>query len=86
MSSRLGLVPTQPHMQRVPGALSPGIKRPRREDDHQSPTSDKVKKMRIYLYTSTPPYVFMAQCLISYTHDQAFGTRMGRYARWTNEW
>jgi hypothetical protein len=40
------------------GAVSPGIKRPGREADYPPPTSVEVKNMRIY--TSTPPYVFMA--------------------------
>jgi hypothetical protein len=41
----------------VPGALSPGVKRPGREADHSPPTSAEVKKM--WIYASTPPYVFM---------------------------
>jgi hypothetical protein len=40
------------------GELSPRIKRPGREAYHSPPTSAEVKKTRIY--TSTPPYVFMA--------------------------
>jgi hypothetical protein len=39
-------------------ALSPGVKWPGREADHSPPTSAEVKKKCIY--TSTPPYVFMA--------------------------
>jgi hypothetical protein len=35
-----------------------GVKRQGREADHSSPTRAKVKKM--WIYTSTPPYVFMA--------------------------
>jgi hypothetical protein len=54
--SRLG--PTQSPIQWVPEVLSP-----RREADHSSPTSAHVKKM--WIYTSSPPYAFMAQCLIS---------------------
>jgi hypothetical protein len=42
----------------VPGALSPGVKRPGREVDHSPPASAEVKKM--WTYTSTPPYAFMA--------------------------
>jgi hypothetical protein len=34
--------PTQPPVQRVPGALSPGVKRSGREADH-SPSSAEVK-------------------------------------------
>jgi hypothetical protein len=63
MSSRLALDPTQPPIQRVPGTLSPGVKRLRREVDHSPPTSAEVKKK--WIYTSTPPYAFMVWCLIS---------------------
>jgi hypothetical protein len=35
-----------------------GVKRPEREADHSPPTSAEVKKM--WISTSTPPYVFMA--------------------------
>jgi hypothetical protein len=51
------LRPTQFSIQWVPGAFSPGIKRPGREVDHSPPTSAEVKKM--CFYTSSPPYVFM---------------------------
>jgi hypothetical protein len=50
--------PTQPPIQWVPGALSPGAKRQGREADHSPPTSAEVKKM--WIYTITPPYAFMA--------------------------
>jgi hypothetical protein len=40
------------------GALSPGIKRPVREADHSPPASAEIKKM--WIYTSTPPYAYMA--------------------------
>jgi hypothetical protein len=40
------------------GSSFPGVKRPWREADHSPPTSAKVKKM--WIYTSTPPYAFMA--------------------------
>jgi hypothetical protein len=36
----------------------PGVKRPGRKADHSPPTNAEVKKM--WIYTSTPPYVFMA--------------------------
>jgi hypothetical protein len=38
--------------------LSPGVKRPGGEADHSSPTSAEVNKT--WIYTSTPPYAFMA--------------------------
>jgi hypothetical protein len=53
-----GLGPTQPPTQWVPGALSPGVKRPGREADYSPPANIQVKKT--WVYTSTPPYVFMA--------------------------
>jgi hypothetical protein len=47
---------------KIPGthsyAMGTVIKRPGREDDHSSPISAEVKKM--WMYTSTPPYAFMA--------------------------
>jgi hypothetical protein len=43
---------TQPPIPWVPEALSPGAKRQGREANHE------VKKT--WIYTSTPPYVFMA--------------------------
>jgi hypothetical protein len=39
---------TQPPIQQVPGALSPGVKRPGREANHSPPDSTEVKKMWIY--------------------------------------
>jgi hypothetical protein len=57
-SSPRRLGPAQPLIQRVPGALSPRVKRPEHEADHSPPTSAEVKKT--WIYTSTPPYVFMA--------------------------
>jgi hypothetical protein len=52
-SSRPALGPTQPPIQRVLGAVSPGVKRPEREADHSPPANTEVKKM--WIYTSTPP-------------------------------
>jgi hypothetical protein len=51
----LGL--TQTPIRWVPGALSPGVKRQRREAEHSAPAIAEVKKM--WIYTSTPPYAFM---------------------------
>jgi hypothetical protein len=62
MSPRPALGLTQPPKQGVPGALSPGVKRPGREADHSPPTSAEAKKM--WIYTSTSPYALTAQCLI----------------------
>jgi hypothetical protein len=45
-------VPTQSPIQWVLGALSLGVKRPRREADHSPPSSAKKNEWR---YTSTPP-------------------------------
>jgi hypothetical protein len=42
----------------VRGALSPVVKQLGHEADHSSPAAAEVKKIRIY--TSTPPYTFMA--------------------------
>jgi hypothetical protein len=68
--SRPPLGPTQPPIKWVPGDLSPGVKQPGREADHSSPTSTKVKKT--WVYTSTPTYVFIAQCLISHAQGQLY--------------
>jgi hypothetical protein len=58
MSSKPALGPAQIPVQWVPGTLSPGIKRPGREADHLPPASAEIKNM--WIYTSTPPYAFMA--------------------------
>jgi hypothetical protein len=57
-SSTQALVPIQSAIECIQGALSPGVKRQGREVEHSPPTSAEVKKM--WIYTSTPPYVFMA--------------------------
>jgi hypothetical protein len=58
MSSRPALGSTQPPIQWVPGALSLGVKQPGHEANHSPPASAKIKKM--WIYTSIPPYAFMA--------------------------
>jgi hypothetical protein len=57
-SSGPALGSTQPPIELVPGAFSPGVKRPGREANHSPPASAEVKKM--WMYTPTPPYAFMA--------------------------
>jgi hypothetical protein len=53
-SSRPALGPTQPPIQWVLGAFSPGLKQHGREADHSPPADAEVKKM--WIYTSTPPH------------------------------
>jgi hypothetical protein len=51
-SSRSSLGSTQSPIQWVPGALSPGVKRPGREADRPLPTSAEVKKkMDLYIHS-----------------------------------
>jgi hypothetical protein len=57
-SSRLVLWPIQPPIQWLLGALSMGVKQPGREADHPPPTCAEVRNT--WIYTSTPPHVFMA--------------------------
>jgi hypothetical protein len=61
-TSRPALGPTQPPTQRIPGALSVGVKRPEREADHSPPSSARSKNE--WSYNSTPQYGFMAWCLV----------------------
>jgi hypothetical protein len=55
------LGPIQPLVQCVTGALSSGVKRPRREADHSHPS-----KKNAWSHNSAPPYVFMACRLVKY--------------------
>jgi hypothetical protein len=57
-SARPAVRSNQPYIQWVPGALPAGVKRPGHESDHTLPSSAEVKRM--WIYTSTPPYAFMA--------------------------
>jgi hypothetical protein len=57
-SSRPVLGLTQPPVQWIPVAFPTEVKWPGHEADHLPPTSAEVKKP--WIYTSTPPYVFMA--------------------------
>jgi hypothetical protein len=55
-ASRTALVPTQPRIQWVPGALSLGVKRPGREADHSLPSSAEVKEcVELYLHPPNTP-------------------------------
>jgi hypothetical protein len=62
--SRTALGITQPPIQWIPGTLSLGVKRLGHEADHSLPSSAEVKNAR--RYTSTPPYVFVAWCLVKH--------------------
>jgi hypothetical protein len=62
MSSRPTLEPTQPTIE--------WVNETGREADRFTPTSAKVKEM--WVYTSTPEYVFMVQRLISYAQGQLY--------------
>jgi hypothetical protein len=61
-ASRPALELTQPPIQWVPAALSPGLERPGHEADHSPPSSSEVNNA--CSYTSTPQYAFTAWCLI----------------------
>jgi hypothetical protein len=54
-SSRPVLGPIQHPIQWVPGALTPGVKRQRREADNSPPATAEVKKICIYTSTSRTP-------------------------------
>jgi hypothetical protein len=51
-ASKPALGPTQPPIQWVTGAVSPGVKLPRCEADHSPPSSAEVKNA--WSYTSNP--------------------------------
>jgi hypothetical protein len=58
LSSRSALGPTKPPIEWELGAVYPGVKPWGRNADHSPPTTAEVKKM--YIYTFTPPYAFIA--------------------------
>jgi hypothetical protein len=62
MLSILILEPTQPPIQRVLLRCLV-VKRPGRESDHSTSTSDEIKK--VWIYTSTVPYACLAYCLVN---------------------
>jgi len=55
---------TQPFIQWVPGNPPPGAKRPVYEADHSPQSSAEDKN--VWSYTSTPPHIFIARCLVKY--------------------
>jgi hypothetical protein len=56
IKANTALGPTQPPIQWVPGALSPWVKRPKREAGHSPPSSAEVKEcMELYLHSSNTP-------------------------------
>jgi hypothetical protein len=61
-ASRTALGPIQPPIQRVPGALSLGVKPLDLEADHSSPSSAELKNA--WSYISTPQYAFMTWCSV----------------------
>jgi hypothetical protein len=81
-ASRPVLGPTQPLIQCVPGALSPGVKRTGREADHSPPSSAEIKNA--WSYISPPPHVFMAWHLVKHRNNFTFAlektvTKQGDY-------
>jgi hypothetical protein len=70
MSFRPALGSTQTPIQWAPGGFFPGVKLPGRKADHSPPASAEVKKM--WIYTSTPLYAFIAYCLISLAQRQLY--------------
>jgi hypothetical protein len=63
------LGPTQPPIQGIPGALSLGVKRPRREADHSLPSSTEVKES-VELYHHSP--IRLHVMVISSTQGQLY--------------
>jgi hypothetical protein len=77
-SSRPALGSTQPPVQWVPGAFSPGVKRPGREAEHSPPTSAEVKKM--WIYTSTPHTVsWRSVSLVKHRDNFTFYFLLAKY-------
>jgi hypothetical protein len=70
ISSGLALGLFQPPVQQVLGTLSPGVKWQELKAVHSPPASAKVKKT--WIYTFTPPYVFLACCLVKHRDNFAF--------------
>jgi hypothetical protein len=66
----------QPASQRIPVALSPGLKRPGR---HHSPSSTEVKNG--WSYTFIPPHAFISQCSVTHRGNLTFYHYVGKYSR-----
>jgi hypothetical protein len=62
--SRLALGHTQPSIQWILGTLTPRVKQLGHKADYSPPSSAEVKNA--WSYASTPPYIFMACCLVKY--------------------
>jgi hypothetical protein len=62
----------------VTGALFPGVNRPGREAGYSVPSSAKIKNS--WSYTSTPPYVFMAWCLVNHEDNFTFTSNFSSYS------
>jgi hypothetical protein len=69
-TTRTALGPTQPPIQRVPGAVSLGVKWPEREADHLPTSSAEVKNA--WSYNSTPKYAFTVWCLVQHRDKSTF--------------
>jgi hypothetical protein len=67
-SPRPALGATQPPIQRVPWALSLGVKRPSLESDHLPPNSSETKKTGIN--TSTPPPIRLHGLVLNWLNTE----------------
>jgi hypothetical protein len=63
ISSRAALGAIRPSILWLPGALSPGVRRPERETHQSPPTRAEGKKT--WIYTPIPPDVFRASYLVN---------------------
>jgi hypothetical protein len=67
----MGMGPTQPPIQWVPGTLSLGVKRPGCEAHHSPPSSAEVKEyVELYLHSPNTPSLRDAQ--LKYKHRDNF--------------
>jgi hypothetical protein len=83
IASRTALEPTQPPIQRVPGALSLGVKRPGREENHSPPSSAEVEEcMKLYLYSPNTPWWCGAQLKHRDNFIFTFTSYVRSYKKW----